>query len=133
MARSIIQLPHVLDQIAVMRPEKLRVEIKTEELITEVARLLRKVPYHCNACRHLEKSADAVYLNLGEGVSSFRPRKKASKYDIAREEAGEVQRALSAIVLKGKLTNDDVAGADDAASHIIAMLTNMIKNLEDRS
>jgi polysaccharide deacetylase 2 family uncharacterized protein YibQ len=51
-----------------MKRIKLRVEEKAEELIAEVHRLLATIPYHCSACNHMGKSADAVYLNLGEGV-----------------------------------------------------------------
>jgi four helix bundle protein len=115
-----------------MGREKLLVEIKSEELVAEVARLLRKVPYRCKAAKDLERSADSTYLNTGEGAAAFKPRLKAMKYDIARGEAKEVQRALRALVLKGKLTEDDIVIADDLADHIIGMLTNMIKKLETK-
>jgi four helix bundle protein len=115
-----------------MGREKLLVENKSEELIAEVARLLRKVPYRCKAAKDLERSADSTYLNAGEGAAAFKPRLKAMKYDIARCEAREVQRALRALVLKGKLSADDVVVANDLADHIIGMLTNMIKKLEKR-
>ncbi|MGQ0816134.1 MAG: four helix bundle protein, partial [Gemmatimonadota bacterium] len=78
------------------------------------------------------KSADSVYLNLGEGSALFKPKLKAHKYDISRGEANEIRRALRALVIKGKLTEGDIAVADDLADCIIAMLTNMIKNLEQR-
>ena len=113
-------------------PEKLRVELKAEELITEVARLLHSIHYRCKAAKDLERSADSVLLNIGEGVAAYKPRKKAHKYDIARGEAREVQRATRALVLKGKLKEHDVATADDLADHIAAMLTIMIKGLEER-
>lgn len=115
-----------------MGREKLNVEVKAEELISEVARLLKKVRYADNACRHLGNSADGVYFNLGEGVVAFSPKKKANKYDISRGEAKEVQKALTALVLKGKLKQADIAVADDLADCIIGMLTNMIKGLEAR-
>jgi four helix bundle protein len=116
-----------------MSREKLVVEIKSEQLLTEIARLLKKTKYACNASIHLEKSGDSVYFNLGEGAASFKPLVKAAKYDIARREASEVQRALRALVIKGKLTELDIALAHGLADEIIAMLTTMIKNLEDRS
>ena len=115
-----------------MDREKLFVEQKAEELIVEVARLLAKIPYKCKAAKDAERSADSTFLNLGEGIAAFLPRKKAMKYDIARQEAREVQRALRALVLKGKLTEDEIAVAMDLADHIAAMLTNMIKRLEER-
>jgi four helix bundle protein len=124
--------PMLSGLLARMGREKLLVEIKAEELIVEVKRLLGKITYCCKAAKDLENSADSTYLNLGEGVAAFRPRKKAMKYDIARGEAKEVQRALRALVLKGKLTEEDIKVANDLADHIVAMLTNMIKGLEAR-
>ena len=115
-----------------MSREKLRVEIKAEELIAEVDRLIRMVRYPNNACRHLENSADSTYFNLGEGVVAFKPKVKVEKYDIARREAKEVQKALRALVLKRKLREEDITHAYDIADTIIGMLTNMIKNLEAR-
>ncbi|MGQ0563364.1 MAG: four helix bundle protein, partial [Gemmatimonadota bacterium] len=112
--------------------EKLRVEIKAEELVAEIAPLLRPVPYHCTLCLHLERAGNSAYLNVGEGAALFKPKKKADKYDIARGEAKEVQKALRGLVLKGKLTEEDIAVAFDLADCIIGMLTNMIKNLEER-
>ncbi len=115
-----------------MGREKLLVEIKCEELVAEVTRLLRKIRYPCSASMHLEKSADSAHGNTGEGVAVFNPRQKAAKYDIARGEAREVQKCLRALVLKGKLTDAEIAVAYDLADCIIGMLTNMIKNLEAR-
>jgi four helix bundle protein len=115
-----------------MAREKLLVELKAEELIAETTRLLKLIKEPCNASIHLEKSVDSTYFNIGEGTVLFKPRLKASKYDIARAEANEVKRALRALVLKGKLTQEDIAVAEDLADCIIGMLTNMIKNLEAR-
>ena len=115
-----------------MGREKLIVEQRAEELIVEVARLLRKIPYRCKAANDLERCADSAFLNIGEAVAVFKPRKKAMKYDIARGEAKEAQRALRALVLKGKLTEEESARAHKLADEIISMLTTMIKNLEDR-
>ncbi len=115
-----------------MSREKLRVEIKAEELIAEIARVLRNLRYRCNASKHLETAGDSVLLNLGEGIVAYKPRLKAAKYDISRGEAREVQRAARALVLKSKLTTKDVEKIDDLTDHIIGSLTKMIKNLEDK-
>jgi four helix bundle protein len=109
---------------------KLVVERKAEELVAESARLLRRIPYRCNAYNHLDKSVDSVHFNIGEGAALFRSRLKRNKYDIARGEAKEVQKALRSLVLRRKLSEQDIAIADDLADQIIAMLTTMIKNLE---
>ena len=108
------------------------VEDKAEELITEVAVVLRRIRYPCKASRDAEKSADSCLLNVGEGVAFWAPKAKISKYEIARAEAKEVQKALRALVLKGKIRADAIARAHEIADHIIAMLTNMIKNLDKR-
>ena len=115
-----------------MAREKLIVEQKAEQLVAEIARLLRKIPYRCKAANDLERSGDSTFLNLGEAIAAFKPRKKAMKYGIAREEAGEVQRALRALVLKRKLSEEEIVIAHNLANEIIAILTVMIKNLEDR-
>jgi len=116
-----------------MGRDKLRVEEKAEELVAEITLLLRSVRYSSNATIHLEKSVDSVHFNIGEGVALFQARKKAAKYDIARGEAKEVQKALRALVLKQKLQEKDIAKAYDLADAVIAMLTNLIKGLEARS
>jgi four helix bundle protein len=115
-----------------MRKPKLIVEQKAEQLIAEVARLVRKIPYRCKATNDLERSADSGFLNLGEGIAAFKPRKKAAKYGISREEFAEVQRALRALVLKRKLSEVEIKLAYSFADEIIAMLTAMIKNIEAR-
>jgi four helix bundle protein len=115
-----------------MRRRKLDVEIKAEELIAEIARVLRKIPYPCDAAKHLEKCGNAVYFNVGEGVVAFKPKVKRAKYDIARGEANEAIKASRALVIQRRLTEEDVVKIDDAADYMIGALTNMIKNLEKR-
>lgn len=111
---------------------KLLVEQKAEELIAEVARLKRGIRYECKASRDLERSADSAFLNIGEGTAHFAPKMKISKYEIARGEVKEVQTALRALVLKGKLKETDTARAEDLADHLIALLTNLIKSIQSR-
>ena len=116
-----------------MTRSKLIVEEKAEQLVVEIARLRRRLKFPgSNASLHLEKSGDSVLFNLAEGIICFNPRLKASKYEIARSEAREVQQALNALVLKRELNAADIAVAEDLADCVIAMLTNMIKNLEAR-
>ena len=113
--------------------KRLLVEDKAEQLVAEIARLRRRLNYPgSNAALHLEKSGDSVLFNLAEGIVCFKPRLKVSKYEIARSEAREVQQALNALVLKRELNAADIVLADDLADCVIAMLTNMIKNLEAR-
>lgn len=115
-----------------MGRKKLMVEEKAEELVAETARLLRKIRYPCKASIDLDRSGDSLLLNLGEGIVAFQPRPKAKAYNIARQEAGEIQKALRALVIKGKLSEHDITVAYDLADHVIGMLTNMIKGLEHR-
>jgi four helix bundle protein len=120
-------------QFRLMGRAKLVVKEKAEQLVAEIARLRRKLnsPGN-NAALHLEKAGDSVLFNLGEGIACFAPKLKASKYEIARAEAREVQQARNALVLTGELSAADVMVADDLADCVIAMLTNMIKNLKAR-
>jgi four helix bundle protein len=115
-----------------MGRKNLEVEIKAEELVAEIASVLRKIRYSCDASKHLEKSGNAVYFNLGEGVVVFKPKLKAAKYDIARCEANETIKAARALVIQKRLTEKDVAKIEDLADYLIGAMTNMIKNLEKR-
>lgn len=90
--------PRFATHTGAMGREQLRVEIMAEKLVAEIARVLRRLPYPCNASKHLEKSGDSVLFNLGEGIVAFKPRIKAAKYGISRGEAHEVQRAARALV-----------------------------------
>ncbi len=127
-----MEAPHKVVRFSRMGRNKLLVEEKAEEVLAEIAVVLRKVRYSCKASRDAENSADSLLLNVGEGVAFWAPRAKISKYEIARGEAKEVQKALRALVLKGKIRDRDAQKAHDLTDHIIAMLTNMIKNLENR-
>jgi four helix bundle protein len=100
---------------------------------TVPTRLIRRVRYRCTACKHLEKSGDSALFNISEGIASYKARSKATKYDIARGEMREAQSAATALVLKGKLSDRDIAPLIDATDAVIGMLTIMIRNLEDRS
>ncbi|HUP90358.1 MAG TPA: four helix bundle protein [Longimicrobiales bacterium] len=111
---------------------KLIIEEKAEQLVAEVARLLTTIHYRCKASNDLDRSADSALLCVGEAVAVFLPRKKKDKYDIARGEAGEVKKALIALVKKRKLTEEDIKVAYGLADEMCAILTTMIKNLEDR-
>jgi hypothetical protein len=73
-----------------------------------------------------------VALPADGWYAAYKPKKKANKYDISRGEAREVQRAARALVLKGKLTEEDIVQVDDIADCIIGSLTNMINRLEER-
>ena len=112
--------------------QKLLIEEKTEELLAEVNSLLRGIRYPCKASKDLGRSADSVHLVTGEGIAVFSPKMKIAKYEIARGEAKEVQKALTALVIKGKLSEKQIEPAFDLADHIIGMLTNMIKRAEAR-
>lgn len=127
-----MDVPRHAAQVRGMSRKKLIVEERAAELVSEVALLLKQIRYPCKASKDLEKSADSAYLNTGEGTAVFEPRKKAAKYDIARGEAQEVQRALDALVRKGKLTEAQIKRAYGLADEVIAMLTTMIKNLEKK-
>ena len=115
-----------------MGREKLRVEIAAEELVAEIARVLRKLSYPCDASKHLEKAGNSALFNLGEGIVAYKPRVKAGKYEIARGEAKEVEKAARALVAQRRLTAADIVRIEDLCDYLIAALTNMIKGLAAR-
>jgi four helix bundle protein len=127
-----METPRVIPDRGRMGREKLRVEIAAEKLVAEIARVLRKIPYQCDASKHLEKSGNSALFNLGEGIVAYKPRVKAGKYEIARGEAKEVEKAARALVAQRRLTQADIAQIEDLCDYLIAALTNMIKGLEAR-
>ena len=115
-----------------MQPKKLIIEEKAEQLVEEVANICRTLRYQCKASKDAMNSADSVLLSIGEGIPIFQPKMKATKYNVARGEAGEVKRALIALVKKRRVKPEQIEVAYKLADELCAMLTTMIKNLEER-
>jgi four helix bundle protein len=107
-----------------MRLEHMRVWQAAERLMAEadrIAGLVRNTS--ANAADHLERSAEAVLFNTGEGVGAYKPSSKINCYEIARREANEVRAILRRLVIKRALTNDDIRPAYELAGAVIGMLT----------
>jgi four helix bundle protein len=117
-----------------MRPERMRMWQAAEQLMAEVDRLVPRVkPHAANAADHLERSAESVLFNIGEGAGAYKPKAKINAYEIAKKEANEVRAILRRLVIKRVLTKRDIRKAYDLAGAIIGMLTGAIVKHEKRS
>lgn len=111
----------------------MRVYHVAAELAAEVDPLLRLLPRRVWVLAgHLERSTESVGLNLMEGLAAFKPKVKASAFDISRKEAAEVRKILKRLVAKKVLTEAQIQRTYELAGSVIAMLTVMIKQQEAR-
>ncbi len=113
---------------------KLKMQEAAEELVREVDKLLprarRRSP---NAADHLERAAEAVDFNIGEGIAALRPRVKVWVYEIAKREAGEVRVILNRLVFKGVFTSSEVRRAMSLATVTTAMVSSAMRTLSSDS
>jgi len=104
-----------------------------EILMAEVDALVARVRSRAaNAADHLERSAESVLFNIGEGVAAHKPRSKIAAYEIARREANEVRAILRRLVIGKRLSHRDVQRAHNLCGAIVGMLTRAIITLENR-
>jgi four helix bundle protein len=116
-----------------MRPEQMRVYQVAQELAREIDQILPILPPTVKKIAdHLERSSESLGFNLSEGLVAFKPKVKASAFDIARRETAEVRKALRRLVEKGAVPPARIVRADRLADCLIGMLTNMIKQQERR-
>ena len=101
--------------------------------MAEVDRLLPLVrPGAPNSAEHLERCAESVLFNIGEGVGAWSPKTKIAAYEIAKREANEIRAILRRFVIKRLLTSRDTSKPYDLAGTAVAMLTNAIKGIQKR-
>jgi len=104
-----------------------------EILMAEVDALVARVRRgSANAADHLERSAEAVMFNIGEGVAAHKPRIKIAAYEVARKEANEVRAILRRLMIGKRLTQRDIQRAYNLSGAIVGMLTRAIITLENR-
>src|SRR5690606_14965662 len=66
-----------------MRPERMRMQQAAEILMAEVDALVARVRTRAaNAADHLERAAESVLFNIGEGVAAHKPKGKIAAYEI---------------------------------------------------
>ncbi len=104
-----------------------------EILMAEVDALVARVKSRAaNSVDHLERSAESVLFNIGEGVGAHKPRIKIAAYEVARKEANEVRTILRRLVIGKRLTQRDIQRAYNLSGAIVGMLTRAIITLENR-
>ena len=116
-----------------MKPEQMRVYQLMIELAAEVDGILERLPLRvAHTAKHLGNSMNSAVFNLMEGLTAFKPAVKASAFDISRRETAEVKAALRRLVMQKAQRTNQVNKQMDQANCIIGMLTNMIKQQEER-
>lgn len=116
-----------------MRPEEMRIYQVMRELAKEIDHILAILPPGCKKIAdHVERSCESAGLNLNEGLIAFKPKVKASCFDITRRETSEIRKALQRAVDKGGLVHKQTERSDSLANCAIGMLTVMIKQQEQR-
>jgi four helix bundle protein len=116
-----------------MRPETMRVWQAAESLMAEVDALVARVRRRSeNAADHLERSAESLLFNIGEGVGAYRPKVKIAAYEVAKKEANEVRAVLRRLVIQRAVTHDQIRRPYELAGAIVGMLTAAIITLSRR-
>lgn len=116
-----------------MQPERMRVYQAAEELVAEVDRLVPLIaPLNPDAADHLQRSAESVLYNTGEGIEAWRPKVKVAVYEIARREANEVRAVLRRLIIQKVLKQEETRRAYNLAGAIIGMLTNASRTIENQ-
>jgi four helix bundle protein len=130
---SPISVPFVACFRGSMRPESMRVWQAAEEMVAEIDGWLKRVQSRSgNAAYHLERAAESVLFNIGEGVGAWQPKVKITAYEIAKKEANEVRAILRRLVLKRVLTSEEIEKPYNLAGAIVGMLTRAIIAVEQR-
>ena len=111
----------------------MRVWQAAEEMVAEIDGWLKRVRSRSgNSAYHLERAAESVLFNIGEGVGAWQPKVKISAYEIAKKEANEVRAILRRLVLKRVLTSEEIEKPYNLAGAIVGMLTKAIIAVEQR-
>ncbi len=92
--------------------EKLWVWQKAHELMIEVHKICKKLPYHerFKTKDQLERSSASVTDNIAEGHTSYYYQDKIKAFNVARKEAGESQNHMRTLQAKEYIPKDK---ADD--------------------
>jgi four helix bundle protein len=105
-----------------------------EELLREVHTLLPRVKAAApNAADRLDRSAESVLFNIGEGAGAFAPKVKIAAYEIAKREANEARAILRALVIRRAAGSAEIARGYNLAGAIVGMLTRAIISLSARA
>lgn len=108
-------------------------QLAAEELTAEIDRLVPLIgARNADAADHLQRSADSVLFNIGEGIAAWRPKIKLSVYEIARRESNEVRAILRRLVQKKALAPEQTRRAYNLAGAIVGMLTSAALSIEKR-
>src|SRR5438105_12074543 len=116
-----------------MRLDGMRMIEVAEQMAAEVDLLLpRARAKRPNPADHLERSTDSALFNLGEGVTSYKPKVKIAAYEIARKETGEVRMVLRRLVIAKVFTKQETQKAYNLADLLVGMITRAILAVEKR-
>jgi four helix bundle protein len=113
--------------------EKLHAYQAGREFNRAVRVLLDEVPRgHAESKDNLRRAALSITRNLAEGAGKWKLADKIHYYHIARGSATECASSLDELVDMAGVPEDRVHRPKQLLSSVVAMLTGLIRSLEDR-
>jgi four helix bundle protein len=100
------------------------------ELYRRIGRMVERFPRgEADLRSQMRRASRSVPFNIGEGVGK---RGRAASYEIALGEAKELIVALDCVEIDEYAPIEEVIAAQDLADRICAMLTKLIRSVENQ-
>jgi four helix bundle protein len=80
----------------------------------------------------LDRASNSIPLNIAEGNGKYTPKDRCRFFDTARGSALECAAGLDVLVVKGKLTREQIRPGKESLQRIVRMLMGLIKRNSDR-
>ena len=113
--------------------ERLEVYRVAREFNRGLNLLLRDLPRgHSDSKDNLKRGAKSITRNVAEGAGKWQIPDKVNFYHIARGSATECAASLDELVDFGLVRKEQIVDLRQLLSRIVAMLTSMIRSLEER-
>ena len=81
---------------------------------------------------HLDRAADSIVLNIAEGNGKYAPKDRCRFFDIAHGSALECAAGLDILVVKQKLTVEQIRPGKELLQRIVRMVMGLIKRNSTR-
>ena len=98
-----------------------------------VSPILEGIPRESDLKSHLDRASDSIVLNIAEGNGKFGSKDRCRFFDIAHGSALECAAALDILVVKAKLTTEQIRPGKERLQHIVRMLMGLIKHHSTRA
>lgn len=98
-----------------------------------VSPVLEGITRESDVKSHLDRASDSVVLNIAEGNGKFSSKDRCRFFDIAHGSALECAAALDILVVKGKLTIEQIRPGKERLQRIVRMIIGLIKHHSTRN